>query len=107
MGVLIGFILYAREYSRLDKLIITYGTAYMHKYIAYIVMRRFWLVLYPTNILMKLWGLKKWTLINRNGKTMEFLWVDGMYCRWKYPNWEIIIMWHANQDVSEYREIID
>ena len=56
---------------------------------------------------MKLWELKKWTLIKRNGKTMEFLWVDGMYCRWKYPNWEIVIMWHANQDVSEYWEIID
>ena len=41
----------------------------------------------------------------------EFLWVDWMYCRWnlKDKNWveEIKIMWHANQKIYEYGEIVD
>ena len=62
---------------------------------------------------LKLWELKKWTMVAvwENKHIMEFLWVDGMYCRWNLrdKNWEerITIMGHANQKVSEYGEIID
>ena len=60
---------------------------------------------------LKLRELKKWTLVKRWETILEFLWVDGMYCRWKITNWrnewDIIIMWWANQNVSDYADIID
>ena len=59
---------------------------------------------------LKLRELKKWTKIvmGENKHIAEFLWVDGMYCRWKVDDSRsIIIMGHANQKVSEYGEIID
>ena len=56
---------------------------------------------------MKLRELKRWTKVKlKDGTIAEFLWVDWMYCRWKCNN-EIEIMWHANQDVSEYWEVLD
>ncbi len=59
---------------------------------------------------LKLRELKKWTLVKRWETILEFLWVDGMYCRWKITNWsnewDIIIMWWANQNVSDYADII-
>ena len=56
---------------------------------------------------MKLRELKKWAKIKlKNGKIAEFRLVDGMYCNWLIDD-EIIIMWNANQDVSEYWEILD
>lgn len=55
--------------------------------------------------------LKIWTKVKMWDFVSEFLWVDGMYCRWNLrdKNWveEITIMGHANQKVSEYGEIID
>lgn len=56
----------------------------------------------------KLWELEKWTMVAvwENKHIMEFLWVDGMYGRRKPSVWEVVIMGHANQRVSEYGEII-
>ena len=60
---------------------------------------------------LRLRELRKWTKVKMWDFIWEFLWVDGMYCRWnlKNKNWEerITIMGHANQKVSEYGEIID
>ena len=60
---------------------------------------------------LKLRELKKWTKVKIWDFVWEFLWVDWMYWRWnlKDKNWveEIKIMWHANQKMSEYGEIID
>ena len=60
---------------------------------------------------LKLWELEKWTKVKIWDFVWEFLWVDGMYCRWNLrdKNWEerITIMGHANQKVSEYGEIIE
>lgn len=59
---------------------------------------------------LKLWELKKWTMVAvwENKHMMEFLWIDWMYARRKPAYWkEVVIMWHANQKVSEYGEIID
>ena len=54
----------------------------------------------------RLYELKKWTIIRDWIHLLEFLWVDGMYCRWRTTTWDIIIMGHANQRVSEYWEIV-
>ena len=58
---------------------------------------------------LKLWELEKWTKIvmGENKHIMEFLWIDGMYARRKPSVWDVVIMGHANQNVSEYWEIID
>lgn len=58
---------------------------------------------------LKLWELKRWTKVKMGwGFVWEFLWVDGMYCRWKVEWSEnITIMGHANQKVSEYGEIVE
>ena len=58
---------------------------------------------------LKLRELKKWTKIvmGENKHIMEFLWIDGMYARRKPSVWEVVIMGHANQKVSEYGEIIE
>ena len=57
---------------------------------------------------LKLWELEKWTMVAvwENKHIMEFLWVDGMYCRWRTATGDIIIMGQANQRVSEYWEIV-
>ena len=57
----------------------------------------------------KLWELKEWTMVAvwENKHIMEFLWIDGMYARRKPAYWKVVIMWHANQKVSEYGEIIE
>lgn len=57
---------------------------------------------------LKLWELEKWTMVAvwENKHIMEFLWVDGIYGRRKPSYWEIVIMGHANQKVSEYGEIL-
>lgn len=59
---------------------------------------------------LKLWELKKWTKVKMWEHIMEFLWVDGMYCRWLFTDgvskWKPTIIWHANQKVSEYWEIV-
>ena len=59
---------------------------------------------------LRLRELKRWTKVKMWDFIWEFLWVDGMYCRWNLrdKNWEerITIMGHANQKVSEYGEII-
>ena len=54
----------------------------------------------------RLYELKKWTIIRDWIHLLEFLWVDGMYCRWRTATGDIIIMWQANQRVSEYWEIV-
>lgn len=56
----------------------------------------------------KLWELKEWTMVAvwENKHIMEFLWIDGMYARRKPAYWEVVIMGHANQKVSEYGEIL-
>ena len=61
---------------------------------------------------LKLRELKRWTKVKMWwGFVWEFLWVDGMYCRWNLrdKNWEerITIMGQANQKISEYGETID
>ena len=56
----------------------------------------------------RLYELKRWTRVKIWNMIAEFLWVDGMYCRWKVEWSEnITIMGHANQKVSEYGEIIE
>ena len=56
----------------------------------------------------KLWELEKWTKVKIWNMIAEFLWGDGMYCRWKVVWSEnITIMGHANQNVSEYGEIVE
>jgi len=56
---------------------------------------------------LKLRELRKWTKVKlKDGRIAEFRLVDGMYCNWLIDD-EIIIMWCANQKVSEYGEIID
>ena len=58
---------------------------------------------------LRLRELKRWTKVKMWWDFVwEFLWVDGMYCRWKVEWSEnITIMGQANQKVSEYGEIID
>lgn len=57
---------------------------------------------------LKLRELERWTKVKIWNMIAEFLWVDGMYCRWKVEWSEnITIMGHANQKISEYGEIID
>lgn len=57
---------------------------------------------------LKLWELKEWTMVVvwEHKHIMEFLWIDGMYARRKPAYWKVVIMWHANQKVSEYGEIL-
>ena len=58
----------------------------------------------------KLYELEPWTLIQCWNRILEFIWIDWAYARWHdtlSDNYEIVIMWHANQNVSEYWEIID
>ena len=57
---------------------------------------------------LRLRELKKWTMVAvwDNKHIMEFLWVDGMYGRRKPLVWDVVIMGHANQRVSEYGEIL-
>lgn len=57
---------------------------------------------------LRLRELKRWTKVAvwENKHIMEFLWVDGMYCRRKPSVWDVVIMGHANQKVSEYGEIL-
>ena len=54
----------------------------------------------------KLRELTLWTLIRYWDHILEFLWIDWVYARRKAWD-EIIIMWHANQDVWEYWEILN
>lgn len=54
----------------------------------------------------KLRELEHWTLIKHWDHILEFLWIDWVYARWKAWD-EIIIMWHANQNVWEYWEILN
>ena len=64
---------------------------------------------------LKLWELKRWTKVRLSddifedeteNRIAEFIKVDWMYCLWR--RWDIVmIMGHANQNVSEYGEIID
>ena len=54
----------------------------------------------------RLYELKVWSFVKMEDWIYEFLWVDWMYWRWKNKDWGIIIMWHANQHVSEYWEIL-
>lgn len=56
----------------------------------------------------KLRELERWTLIKHWDHILEFLWIDWVYARWRSPYWwDIIIMWHANQNVWEYWEILN
>lgn len=55
----------------------------------------------------RLYELKVWSFVKMEDWIYEFLWVDWMYWRWKNKDWDIVIMWHANQFVSEYWEILD
>lgn len=58
---------------------------------------------------MKLRELKPWTFITtwKDKHILMFLWIDWIYARrTDWYGW-IVIMWHANQDVSEYWEILD
>ena len=56
---------------------------------------------------MKLRELKRWTKVKlKDGTIAEFRLVDGMYCNWLIDD-KIIIMWHANQEVEEYWEVLD
>ena len=63
----------------------------------------------------KLWELERWTKVRLSddifedepeNRIAEFIKVDWMYCLWR--RWDnVLIMGHANQNVSEYGEIID
>ena len=63
---------------------------------------------------MKLYELQKWTKVKLHDniqpdpkkRIVEFIHVDWMYCLWRCWN-DTVIMWHANQDVSGYWEILD
>lgn len=57
---------------------------------------------------MKLRELKKWTFIVmwEHKHVIEFLWIDWMYARRKDWSGKIFIMWHANQDVKEYWDVL-
>ena len=63
---------------------------------------------------MKLYELQKWTKVKIHDdiqpdpkkRIVEFMHVDWMCCVWKRWN-NTLIMWHANQDVSGYWEILD
>ena len=63
---------------------------------------------------MKLRELKRWTKIkihdniqpDSKKRIVEFMYVDWMYWLWRH--WDnTLIMWHANQDVEVYWEILD
>ena len=63
----------------------------------------------------KLWELERWTKVRlsddifedeKENRIVEFIKVDWMY--WFWRRWEnVLIMGQANQNVSEYGEIID
>jgi hypothetical protein len=56
---------------------------------------------------LRLYELKRWTRVKIWNMIAEFLLVDWMYCRWLVEgSKDVTIMWHANQKVSEYGEII-
>lgn len=58
---------------------------------------------------MKLRELKKWTKVRfKTGEIIEFLGIGWGFAfgRWKY-NDNILTMWWANQDVSEFWEVLD
>lgn len=57
---------------------------------------------------LRLYELKRWTKVKMWNYVAEFLWVDGMYCRWMVEGSKnVTIMWWANQKVSVYGEIIE
>ena len=63
----------------------------------------------------KLWELERWTKVRlsddifedeKENRIVEFIKVEWMY--WLWRRWEnVLIMWHANQNVSEYWEILN
>ena len=63
----------------------------------------------------KLWELERWTKVRlsddifedeKENRIVEFIKVDWMY--WLWRRWDnVLIMGHANQNVSEYGEIVE
>ena len=50
---------------------------------------------------MKLYELKKWTKVYINREEYTFLWIDWFYWKWKNKEWEMVIVYNANQEVIE------